>query len=71
MIEPEARQPDAVRAEAVRLDHLRPGVGVLPVNAREEFGLAEIHLLQAMVERHAEFVKIGARRAIAKDDALI
>ena len=33
IIEAEARQPHAVRAEAVRLDHLRAGIGVLAINA--------------------------------------
>ncbi len=71
MIESEAGKPDAVRAEAVRLDHLRAGVGVFAVNAFEQLGLADVDLFKAMAQRHAEFVKIGAGCAIANDDALI
>src|ERR1700722_7316248 len=54
MIETITSQSDAIRAKAVRFDHLRTGAGVLLINAREEFGAAEVHLLQAMVQRHAE-----------------
>ena len=34
VLQPKARQPHAVRAEAVGLDHLRAGIGVFLINAR-------------------------------------
>ena len=45
-----------IRAKAVRLNHLRTGIGIFLINARQQLRLREVQFLQTMIQGHAQFI---------------
>ena len=69
-LEPVLRELEPVRAEGVRLEHLRAGLHVRAVHVAHEIGRAEVQLVVALVDEHALAVQHRPHRAVEDDDAL-
>ncbi len=71
IIQAKAGEAHAICAKAVRFDDPRSCPGIFLVDARHQFRLREVQFLQAMMQWHAQFVEIGAGRAVAEDEAFV
>jgi len=60
----------AVGAERVRLDHVRAGGDVGPMNSLDKPGVRDVELVEASVEEHAQLVETGSHCAVEENDAL-
>ncbi len=57
----------SIRAEAVRLDDIRPGLDVLRVDVAHQVGRADVQLVVALVDEHALAVQHRPHRPVEDD----
>ncbi len=65
--EPGGAQLRDARAPAVGRDHVRPGIQVLAVDADDQAGVREAHLLEGTVQEHAPLVEHRSHGAVEED----
>jgi hypothetical protein len=66
-LEAEPLEPEAVGAEGVGLNQLRPGEQVLLVDGADEVRVREIELVVAAVDEHTAVVEDGAHGSVGED----
>ncbi len=67
LIESVAGELDAVGAEGIGLDQLRPGRNVRSVNFLDDFGLSEVELVEGALEADATGMELRAHGAVAEE----
>ena len=67
----EAAQLDAVGAEGVRLDDIRPGADVVLVHLGDRLGSVEVQRIEAAVDEDALRIEHRPHRAVADEHTLV
>ena len=67
-LEPVLRELQPIRAEAVRLEHLRPRLHVRLVDVAHELRCSQAQLIVALVDEHALSIEHRAHRAVEEHD---
>ena len=60
---------DAIRAERVRRQHIRPGVAVFGVNRADQFRIGKRKLIERPIGENVMPIKLGAHRAVENQHA--